>query len=380
MVRKKILLSSNILWTITQFRLGLIKTLVSTGYEVVCVADLDEFSSLSSQKLQESGARFVCLKMNRKSTDPLHDLQYLFRYYHILKREKPDLVINYTIKPVIYGSLAAQLMGIPSFAVTTGLGFVFIHDNLLTRITRLLYKFSLKFPGKVFFLNKDDKEAFLTHHLVSHVKACLLPGEGIDTEYYHPLPGSNSPEDFTFLMIGRLLKEKGAYEFSEAAALIKSEFDIAVHFRFTGYLDEDNPGAVSKSELELWVSNGWLKYDGPCEDIRPVIAKSDCIVLPSYREGVPRTLLEAASMEKPIIATNVPGCREVVTDGLNGFLCEPKSSQDLYDKMVRMINLTEDERERMGQAGREKIIQQFDEKIITDIYLEEIRKVIRSSK
>lgn len=376
MNKKKILLSSNILWTISQFRLGLIKTLTERGYEVVCVAGPDDFSLLSTQKVQDAGARFVRLDMNRKSTDPLQDFQYMLRYFRILRKEKPDLTIHYTIKPVIYGSFAARVQGIPSFAVTTGLGFVFINNNLLTRFTRWLYRFSLRFPERVFFLNTDDKEAFLEHHLVSTAKAALLPGEGIDTDYYRPSGTVKPPREFTFLMIGRLLKEKGVYEFAEAARLLKSAFPGKVCCRLAGYLDADNPGGIKKPQLEEWINEGVISYEVPVEDICPSIVKADCVVLPSYREGVPRTLLEAAALRKPLITTDVPGCRDVVEDQVTGFLCQPRNSPDLFEKMVRMMELSEEERENMGRTGRQKVMDQFDEKIVTEIYLKEIEKVL----
>jgi glycosyltransferase involved in cell wall biosynthesis len=375
-VKKKILLCSNILWTITQFRLSLIKALVSAGYEVECVADTDDFSVLSEQKAADAGARFIRLRMNRKGTNPWQDFTYFVRYRKILKHEKPSLVINYTTKPVIYGSLAAWLLRIPSFAVTTGLGFVFINNNLLTRFMRVLYKFSLKFPERVFFLNCDDRDAFLTHHLVKPLKAALLPGEGIDANYYYPESSFKESDTFTFLMIGRILNEKGVREYVEAAGNLKSNRTWPVRCRLAGYLDDNNPGAIKKPQLLEWIRKGIIEYEGPTEDIRPSIAMADCVVLPSYREGVPRTLLEAASMEKPLIAANVAGCRDVVDDGVNGFLCEPRNSRDLYDKMVQMMKLTPEERVKMGQAGRQKVLTQFDEKIVTDIYLREIGNVM----
>jgi glycosyltransferase involved in cell wall biosynthesis len=377
MGNKKILLCSNILWTITQFRLGLIRALVNAGYEVVCVADTDDFSALSEQKAAEAGARFIRLKMNRKGTNPWQDFSYLVWYHRILKKEQPSLVINYTIKPVTYGSLVARILHIPSLAVTTGLGFVFISNNLLTRFTYLLYKFSLRFPAKVFFLNPDDLNAFIQHGIIHRSKAALLPGEGIDTDFYSPGNKIQSEKEFTFLLIARLLREKGVYEYVEAARLMHVNQNFPVRFRIVGYLDNDNPGGIGREELQKWIDEDIIEYSGTTEDIRPLIYDADCVVLPSYREGVPRTLLEAAAMQKPIIAANTPGCREVVEDGVNGYFCEPRNSRDLYDKMLKMLALSPPEREKMGKAGREKILAQFDEKIVISIYLEEIEKIFK---
>jgi glycosyltransferase involved in cell wall biosynthesis len=379
-MNKKILLCSNILWTITQFRLGLIKALVKEGYEVVCVADTDDFSVLSETKIADTGARFVRLVMNRKGTNPFSDLKYLFKLKKILKLEKPAIVINYTIKPVIYGSISARLLHIPSLAVTTGLGFVFNSNNLLTRFTRLLYKFSLRFPSKVFFLNTDDREIFLQNRIIPMEKSLLLPSEGIDTDYYQPIPTSPEERDFTFLLIARLLWEKGVGEYVEAARILRSDDTINARFLLIGYIDSDNPGGISKTQIQQWSDEGIIEYRGTAEDIRNIISESDCIVLPSYyREGVPRTLLEAASMAKPIITTNNVGCREVIDNGINGFICNSKDSTNLSDVMREMIRLTPEKREKMGQSGRNKILSQFDEKIVINIYLKEIEQALNIS-
>ena len=375
-MNKKILLCSNTLWSITQFRLGLIKALVKEGYEVVCIGEANNFSEQSEQKAISAGARIINLPMDRKGTNPWSDLEYFFRLRKILKREKPFLVINYTIKPVIYGSVAARTLHIPSFAGITGLGFVFTKNNMLTRITRILYKFGLKYPAVIFFLNQDDLDEFHELNIIPSSKAMLLPGEGINTSFYQPLPTEDSRAEFIFLLIGRLLKEKGIGEYAEAARMMKSDNSSKVKFRLIGFMDTDNPGAISSDQLQKWTEEGIIEYAGTTEDIRPEIGRADCLVLPSYREGVPRTLLEAASMEKPILTTNTPGCREVVDNGINGFLCEPRNSRDLYLKMVLIMNLSASEREKMGQAGRDKVLRQFDEKIVTAIYLKEIQKIL----
>lgn len=380
-MNKKILLCSNILWTITQFRLGLIKALVKEGYVVVCVADSDDFSVLSETKISNAGARFVRLAMNRKGTNPLSDLNYLFKLKKILKFEKPDIVINYTIKPIIYGSIAAQFMHIPSLAVTTGLGFVFNSNNLLTSFTRSLYKFSLRFPSKIFFLNADDMNVFLQNKIIPKEKALLLPSEGIDTDYYQPILQPSKEKEFIFLLIARLLWEKGVGEYVEAARVLRSDDSINARFRLIGYIDSDNPGGISKTQIQQWSDEGIIEYCGTAEDIRRTISESDCVVLPSYyREGVPRTLLEAASMAKPIITTNNVGCREVIEDEINGFVCKSKDSVDLSLVMRKMIRLTPEKREKMGHSGRNKMLAQFDEKIVIDIYFQELEWILNQEK
>ena len=387
-MNQRIILCSNTLWSVVQFRSGVIRALTDQGFDVVCVGEANDFSGLTEKRVEDAGGRFIHLSMDRKGTNPLSDLVYLFRYLKILRDEKPALVINYTIKPVIYGSVATRLLRIPSFAVITGLGYIFTRENLLTHLTRKLYRFSLRFPHRVWFLNDDDREAFVKSRIIAPERAALLPGEGIDTHFYQPIPdqfpgadhAAFNKDGFVFLLVGRLLREKGIREYAEAARLVKTERGHQVRFRLVGFVDPANPGAISPEELHHWIEEGIIDYGGSTEDIRSEIAGSHCVVLPSYREGVPRTLLEGAAMGKPIIATDVPGCREVVDNGVNGFLCQPRNSMDLCEKMLRMIKLTPEEREKMGQAGREKVLREFDEKIITTIYLAEIGKVLRNNE
>ena len=376
-MRKKIIICSNILWTITQFRLGLIKALMHAGYEVICIADVDDFSILSEKKIAKVGASFIKLPMNRKGINPVLDFVYFLKLCKIFKIEKPDVVFNYTIKPIIYGSIAANLLNIPSFAITTGLGYVFSRNNILTKFVRLLYRYSLRFPKKIFFLNKDDAEVFIQSKIVDKIKTVLLPGEGIDTTYYCPEKESSANQTVTFLLFGRLLWEKGVGEYVEAAKQIKLNLHLNVKFQLVGYIDQDNPGGIKREQIQKWEDNGIINYLGITEDIIPLISGVDCVVLPSYyREGVPRSLLEAASMAKPIITADSVGCKEVVDDKLTGLICQPRNTNDLLEKMLFMINLTSAERIRMGKNGRMKMISEFEETIVIKMYFEELKKFL----
>lgn len=371
-MKKKIVICSNILWTITQFRLGLIKKLINAGYGVICIADIDDFSVLSEKKISDVGAKFIKLSMKRKGLNPINDFFYFSKLYEILKNEKPDVVFNYTIKPVIYGSVAAYLLKIPSFAITTGLGFVFIKNNILTRFVRILYRYSLRFPRNIFFLNKDDAEAFIQYKIVDKSKIILLPGEGIDTKYY--CPGSESPisQTFIFLLIARLLWDKGVGEYVEAAKQIKLNANYNIEFQLLGYIDQNNPSGIKREQIQSWEDEGIISYLGTTEDIKPIISKVDCVVLPSYREGVLRTLLEAAAMAKPIITTDSIGCKDVVKDNYTGYICQVRNIKDLYEKMLCMINLTHNERMLMGKNGRLKMISEFEETIVIKKYFDEL--------
>jgi len=279
-------------------------------------------------------------------------------------------VFHYTIKPNIYGSTAAALLRIKSIAVVTGVGTVFYKDNILTKWIRLMFRFSFRYPQEVWFLNKDDQELFASAGLVSSSKSILLPGEGIDIFTFKNTGGvSNSTsDDFSFLFLGRILWDKGIGEYVEAARNIKTQYGN-IRFRILGFLDQRNPSAIPPQMVTSWHQEGIIEYLGASDNVKDVILGSDCVVLPSsYREGIPRSLLEAASLEKPVIASDIPGCRDVVINEVTGYLCKPMSASDLQAKMVKMLLAQPDEREKMGKAGREKVKSQFAMEIILKQY------------
>ena len=367
---KKILISLNTAWNLLNFRTGLIRELINSGYEVVAVAPKDEHAS----KLELLGCRFVDLAMDNQGTHPFHDLLLLWRYVKLLKSEKPDLCLFYTVKPNVYGSLAASFCSIPFINNVAGLGAVFIRGGWLKWFVSSLYKLALRKSTKVFFQNKDDRNLFIENKLINIQITDVLPGSGIDLIHFSPIKASlgvstNSP--FRFLLIARMLKDKGVVEFVNAAQLLK-EAHINAEFCLLGFLDVQNPAAISSEQMKIWVTQGFVNYLGSSDDVRENISIADCIVLPSYREGTPRSLLEAAAMAKPIIATNVVGCKEVVVDGVNGFLCEDRSAVDLASKMKEMLLLSEDQRRVMGQNGRLKMEREFDEQLVIQKYIKAI--------
>ena len=367
---KKILLSLNTAWNLLNFRAGLIRELISSGYQVVAVAPKDEYVA----KLELLGCRFIQLKMDNQGTHPFQDLLLLWRYVNLLKSEKPDLCLFYTIKPNVYGSLAASLCSIPFINNVAGLGAVFIRGGWLEWLVSSLYKLALRKSAKVFFQNKDDRILFIDNKLINIQIADVLPGSGIDLIHFAPIKASlgvSTKSPFRFLLIARMLIDKGVTEFVNAAQLLK-EADINAEFCLLGYLDVQNPAAISSEQMKIWVAQGFVNYLGSSDDVRANISRADCIVLPSYREGIPRCLLEAAAMAKPIIATNVVGCKEVVVDGVNGFLCEDRSAVDLATKMKEMLLLSEDQRNVMGQNGRLKMEREFDEQFVIQKYIKAI--------
>lgn len=370
----KLLISINTAWNLVNFRSGLICTLVSHGYDVIAVAPTDEYA----HQLAELGCRFVPLPMDNKGTRPGRDLMLLWRFVRLMRKECPAVFLGYTVKPNVYGSLAAHIASVPVINNVAGLGTVFIKGGWLNRLVRVLYRVALARSRKVFFQNEDDRQLFITGGLVDEALTDRLPGSGVDLSKYKPvrLPGKYQ---IRFLLIARMLWDKGVAEYVEAAGLLKRH-GLKAEVCLLGFLDVQNPAAISKSQMDEWMTEGVVRYLGMSDNVREEIAQADCVVLPSfYREGTPRALLEAAAMARPIITTDSVGCRDVVEDGVNGFLCRPKDASDLADKMARMIGMSFAEREAMGLRGREKVEREFDEKIVIQKYLEAIEAILRKS-
>lgn len=367
---QKILICINTAWNFYNFRTGLIRALVNADYEVVAVAPLDQYAT----RLRELGCRYVPLSMDNSGTNPIRDLFLLWRFYILLRKERPDVYLGYTVKPNIYGSLASHLLSIPVINNIAGLGSVFVRNNFLTSVIRVLYRLAISRSYKVFFQNEDDRDLFLTRGLVSLAITDRLPGSGIDLEHFRPLPMPKQ-NNLRFLFIGRMLWEKGVGEFVEAARILKKS-QITVEFCLLGFLDVRHPAAISKQQMDEWVEEGLVCYLGISDNVANEIAAADCIVLPSYyREGVPRTLLEAAALGRPIITTDSIGCREVVDDGINGYLVRPRDATDLADKIMLMSSLEANVRKEMGLKSREKVEREFDERIVIKKYIEAISEI-----
>ncbi len=369
-----VILVANTSWYLHNFRLGLIKALLARQYVVSTLAPEDEFSD----KLRETGCLHFHLTMDNKGLNPVGDLMMKKKLSEIYREINPDLILHYTIKPVIYGSTAAAKLNIPFINNITGLGTAFIKRNWVTWLVKWLYRLSQKNANQVFFQNTDDKELFKREKLIpENVPQDVIPGTGINTDHFNvrPYPESNP---VTFLLIARLLWDKGVGEFVEAARQIKLEFGD-VRFQLLGFLDVSNRTTISRDQMQIWIKQGIIEYLGETDDVRPYIADADCVVLPSYREGLPRTLLEAAAMGRPIIATDVTGCREVVQNGVNGYLCKARDANDLAEKMKDIIMLSTGERKEMGLKGREKVERYFDEKIIVEKIINRIESFLNAA-
>lgn len=373
-MNKKVVIALNSAWNFVNFRAGLIRALISEGYEVVAVAPVDEYVG----RVESLGCKFVPVPMSRKGTNPAQDLLLLWRLYAVLRRERPCAFLGYTVKPNVYGALAARLAGVPVINNIAGLGSAFVKQSWLTRLVKFLYRIALSKSRVVFFQNIEDQQMFIEEGIVDAGRTDCLPGSGVDLSYFAPEPIKSSGfdgDDVRFLLVARMLWDKGVHEYVEAARILRLRYP-RVKFSMLGPIDDANPAAVSRSYLDGLASDGVVEYLGGADDVRAYIAASDCVVLPSYyREGTPRSLLEAAAMSRPIVTTDSVGCRNVVEHGVNGFLVRPRDTEDLACKLESIVRMGRSARENMGLLGRDKVEREFDEKIVIRKYISKLEGI-----
>ncbi len=371
----KIILVSNTSWSFYKFRKGLISWFVEQGHEVYLLSPADEHI----EDLQALGAVHIALQaMSAKGINPQSDIKCYYELKRLYKLLAPDIIFHYTIKPNIYGTLAANKVSIPSVAVVTGLGFTFINKGIVPTIAKQLYKRVLRKANRVWFLNQDDLSLFHKLSILPPHLGEILHGEGIDCTHFAPITDKSIGSATEFVFIGRLLYDKGIQEYYEAARKVRA-LHPEVKCSVMGYLGVNNPKAVDESKFRQWVDEGTIHYYGSSQDVRPIMQQASCIVLPSYREGLSMVLLEAAAMATPIIATNIPGCKEVVEDGRTGYLVAPMQSEELAEAMIRFHRLPTPEKESMGSTARQKIINEFSldkvcaqyQKVLTELFLTE---------
>ena len=347
----------------------LIKALKKAGHHVIAIAPKDNYVDL----LLENDIEFIALKkLARKGTNPINDLLLVNELRKIYTKNKLDVVLQYTIKPNIYGTLAASLSNTKTICTVTGLGYTFLNKNLTAKIAHQLYRFAFKKADKILFQNTDDLQTFLDFNLANKSKCDIIHGSGIDVEKFHPdfckNIENNKPENTRFLMIGRLLKDKGIFEYIEAAQLVKQQFP-KTKFHVLGEIDTQNPSAIKKEELENWIKNDIIIYHEHAKDTRPFICNADCVVLPSYREGMPRVILEGMAMGKPCVTSDAPGCKDSIIDGESGFLCKTADSQSLANAMQTFILLNNDAKIEVGKQARKRAEIIFSSIYINDKYL-----------
>lgn len=366
-MKKRVLILGNSGLVVFGMRGELIQRLVKDGFSVITSFPsgiLGEGDVLA----REYGCTYVETSIDRRGTNIFRDAALLHSYIKLIKKVKPDVVLTYTVKCSIYGGIACRLMKVPYLVNITGLGKGLAEGGMKQKLLIVLYKLAVRSAQCVFFQNQSDRQFFVEHG-IRYRKDDLLPGSGVNLEKYAPIP---YPEDdrIIFTYIARVMKTKGIDEFLEAARTIKQEYPNT-EFHICGFYEDDYKEIIEDAQKQ-----GIVTYHGQVSDVRPYEAISHCIVLPTYHpEGISNVLLEAAACARPIITTDRPGCKEVVDDGVNGYLVREKDSQDLIQKMQQFMNLSREERKAMGLAGRAKVEREFDRQIVVGKYLDHINSI-----
>lgn len=360
----KIGILANSAWYLMNFRLGLARSLRTAGHEVCFISPQDG----EEAKLQDAGFTHHDWPLQAASVNPLTELASVWQLRRLFQRESLDAILSYTPKGNIYTGLATRGLGVRFLPNVSGLGRSFIRRNWLTPVVTRLYRQAFAHAERVVFQNGDDRQALIDLGVVSADRADRVPGSGVDLQRFRPVQaGSRTRPSMRFLMVARLLWDKGIGEFVEAARAVRRDHPD-VSFVVLGDARAANPSIVPAAQLQAWLDEGVIAHHAPVDDVRPFLHDADCVVLPSYREGVPRSLLEAAACGRPIIASDAPGCREPVRHGVNGLLCEVRSAASLEAAMRAFLALTPAQREAMGEAGRALVEQEFDEQIVLGRY------------
>ena len=366
----KIIFSSNVSWSIYNFRKDLLKTLYDKGHEIYTVSSRDKYAD----KLIKLGFIFKEVNINNNSKNPFTDIKLLYQYVKLYKKIRPDIICHNAIKPNIYGTIAAKLLGIPVINNISGLGTLFIRKNFSTSLAKILYKFSQKFANTVFFQNPHDSNLFIDENLINSKKVKLIPGSGVDTSLFKPNKKKKT-DIFNFIFIGRFLKDKGMLELYDAVislSEIRNDFKVTI----VGGRYASNETCITEIQLNLFKTNNLFDVIGHTDNVQDELIKADCLILPSYREGLSKVLIEAGSSGVPCITTDVPGCKDVIIDNYNGLIVKPKSSESLLVAMQKMLNFEYSTLSSLGRNSRNNIIEKFSMKKVNNIYINEIYKLI----
>ena len=318
------------------------------------------------EPLKEKGCKFFDAPVDRRGLNPFKDLELLIYYYELLKKVSPDLVITYTIKPNIYGSLACRALRIPYAVNITGLGTAFQKQGALRKMVTAMYKAALSSAKVVFFENCENQQIFIDEGIVPKDKTCLLNGAGVNLEHYSYQEYPTDTDETRFLFVGRVMKEKGVNELFKAMRMLRKD-GINCSLDVVGGFEENYEPIIQRFEKE-----GWLRYHGYQEDVRPFIKNCHCFVLPSWHEGMANTNLESAASGRPVITSNIHGCLEAVLDGESGFLCEKQNVRSLYEAMKKFAELPDETRVEMGNCGRAHMEDEFDKRIVGEKTLERL--------
>ena len=370
-----IVLTGNTTFKLANFRQGLIRRLIAEGHRVIILAPEDDYVA----EVRALGCDHVSLDMDRNGTSPPAEAKLLAEIYRKLKRLKPDLVFSYTIKNNIYCGLACRGLRIPFVPNVTGLGPTFNSQGALNLLVRSLYRIAFKKARTVFFQNSNDLEIFESSGLVPKDRVKLLPGSGVDLKRFVETPLPDETDGIRFLLVARMLWDKGVGDYVSAARQVRIEYPNA-RFQLLGPLDPDSKSGIGEEQINEWVEDGIVEYLGATRDVLPFLSDAHCIVLPSYyREGTPRSLLEAGAVGRPIITTDMPGCRDVVIDEQSGYLVQPRNPMNLAQAVEAFLKLEEVEKAEMAKASARHIATLFDEEIVIDAYIENIAQVASAS-
>ena len=369
---KQIILVANTSWYIYNFKVELVEKLLDIGTKVITITGKDPYVS----RLKELGCE--CHEMNfySRGRNPFQDLSLFFHLYFRYKSVRPACVLQFTTKPNIYGSFAARLLGIPTVSNVSGLGAAFDRRYGVRFIVTQLYRWAFRYPYHIFFLNSEDRDLFIEEEIVDAHRTSLIPGAGVDIQRYRPMPKSESNGNIVFLLLARLIWEKGIREYMHIADTLKKKYDHLT-FQLLGFPADNSRDGLTADFIDTRLKESTVEYLGATDDVVPYIRDADCVVLPTrYREGIPRSLLEAASMAKPIIASNNVGCREIVDHGVNGYLFN-STVEGFIEAIERFIHCSSKVKTEMGKKGREKVLREFDIKKVIGSYIEVIESLLQ---
>lgn len=364
MITTKILILANKDSGLYRFRKELMQKFISSGNEVYCSLPVEDFT----KNITDLGCKCIDTKISRHGTNPIEDIKLFFKYIKILNKVKPDAVLTYTIKPNIYGGLACSLKRVPYLSNITGLGVAVQNGGLMQKLTLFLYKLGLRKSKMIFFQNIANLK-FMQEKKIAKSNFCLLPGSGVNLEENCFEKYPNSDEIVKFLIIGRIMKDKGTDEILEAAKIIKKEHNNA-KFIFIGPYDGDYRQKIEQAE-----NDGYVEHIEKQPNVHPFIKESHVTLHASYHEGMSNVLLETAASGRPVIATDVPGCRETYDDGISGFSFKPRDVQSMVKAIEKFLSLTNEQKAQMGIAGRKKVEKEFDRNIIVNAYLKELSEI-----
>jgi len=365
---KKILILANNSVGLYNFRFELIEELIRQGNQVYFSLPESE-EDIKVKLLIEAGANHIQTHINRRGINPIEDLKLIIEYKKIIKRINPDIILTYTIKPNIYGTYAASTLNKPVIMNITGIGTSLTNSKLKYIVTNL-YKYSCSKARMVFFQNSSNHSLFISNKMVDTNKTKVIPGSGVNTTRFTPSNKSQKDNKIKFLFIGRLMKEKGIEEYLEVAKKVSEKY-FNIEFQILGPFEEEK----YRTNIDTY-NNEKIVYLGTSKDVRTEIRQADCIVNPSYHEGMSNVLLEGAAMGKPLIASNIPGCKEIIEDRQNGYLFEVKSLSSLEDKIIQFIELSNEERQVMGKKSRQKVELEFARNIVINGYMNAINNIL----